>query len=97
MPGVLILEAMAQVSGILVLNSFIDPANHLVYFMSINNAKFRKPVVPGDQLMLEAEVISKKSKYFSIKGAAYVDNNLVAEAEFMGAIINKENKPENLN
>lgn len=97
MPGVLIIEAMAQVSGILVLNSFIDPANHLVYFMSINNAKFRKPVVPGDQLVLEAEVISKKSKYFSIKGAAYVDNTLVAEAEFMGAIINKENKSENLN
>ncbi|MDQ7818342.1 MAG: bifunctional UDP-3-O-[3-hydroxymyristoyl] N-acetylglucosamine deacetylase/3-hydroxyacyl-ACP dehydratase [Melioribacteraceae bacterium] len=97
MPGVLIIEAMAQVSGILVLNSFIDPANHLVYFMSINNAKFRKPVVPGDQLILEAEVISKKSKYFSIRGAAYVDNILVAEAEFMGAIINKENKTENLN
>ncbi|MEJ5350592.1 MAG: bifunctional UDP-3-O-[3-hydroxymyristoyl] N-acetylglucosamine deacetylase/3-hydroxyacyl-ACP dehydratase [Melioribacteraceae bacterium] len=95
MPGVLIIEAMAQVSGILVLNSFIDPANHLVYFMSINNAKFRKPVVPGDQLILEAEIISKKTKYFSIKGAAYVDGNLVAEAEFMGAIVDKENKPQN--
>jgi len=95
MPGVLIIEAMAQVSGILVLNSFIDPANHLVYFMSINNAKFRKPVVPGDQLILEAEIISKKTKYFSIKGSAYVDGNLVAEAEFMGAIVDKENKPQN--
>ncbi len=95
MPGVLIVEAMAQVSGILVLNSFIDPANHLVYFMSINNAKFRKPVVPGDQLILEAEIISKKTKYFSIKGSAYVDGNLVAEAEFMGAIVDKENKPQN--
>src|SRR5690554_7081166 len=69
MPGVLIVEAMAQVSGIMVLNSFIDPDNHLVYFMSINNAKFRKPVVPGDQLVMEAELISKKSKYFSIKAA----------------------------
>ncbi|MEG8945952.1 bifunctional UDP-3-O-[3-hydroxymyristoyl] N-acetylglucosamine deacetylase/3-hydroxyacyl-ACP dehydratase [Rosettibacter firmus] len=95
MPGVLIIEAMAQVSGILVLNSFIDPANHLVYFMSINNAKFRKPVVPGDQLILEAEIISKKTKYFSIKGTAYVDGNVVAEAEFMGAIVDKENKPQN--
>lgn len=95
MPGVLIIEAMAQVSGILVLNSFIDPSNHLVYFMSINNAKFRKPVVPGDQLILEAEIVSKKKKYFSIKGAAYVDGNLVAEAEFMGAIVDKENKSEN--
>jgi UDP-3-O-[3-hydroxymyristoyl] N-acetylglucosamine deacetylase/3-hydroxyacyl-[acyl-carrier-protein] dehydratase len=95
MPGVLIIEAMAQVSGILILNSFMDPQNHLVYFMSINNAKFRKPVVPGDQLYLEAEVTSKKSKYFSIKGSAYVNNDLVAEAEFMGAIMNKENQEEN--
>ena len=90
MPGVLIVEALAQVSGILVLNSLPDPENNLVYFMSINNAKFRKPVVPGDQLYLEAEVISKKSKYFSVKGSAYVDNILVAEAEFMGAITNRE-------
>ncbi|MCX6168736.1 MAG: bifunctional UDP-3-O-[3-hydroxymyristoyl] N-acetylglucosamine deacetylase/3-hydroxyacyl-ACP dehydratase [Ignavibacteriales bacterium] len=95
MPGVLIVEAMAQVSGILILNSFLDPENHLVMFMSINHAKFRKPVVPGDQLYLEAEVISKKSKYFSIKGSAYVNNDLVAEAEFMGAITNKENQKEN--
>jgi len=94
MPGVLIIEAMAQVSGILVLNSFMDPENHLVMFMSINNAKFRKPVVPGDQLYLEAEVMSKKSKYFSIKGSAYVNNDLVAEAEFMGAIVDKENQKE---
>ncbi|MBI5729551.1 MAG: bifunctional UDP-3-O-[3-hydroxymyristoyl] N-acetylglucosamine deacetylase/3-hydroxyacyl-ACP dehydratase [Ignavibacteriales bacterium] len=94
MPGVLIIEAMAQVSGILVLNSFMDPENHLVMFMSINNAKFRKPVVPGDQLYLESEVIGKKSKYFSIKGSAYVNNDLVAEAEFMGAIVDKENQKE---
>jgi UDP-3-O-[3-hydroxymyristoyl] N-acetylglucosamine deacetylase/3-hydroxyacyl-[acyl-carrier-protein] dehydratase len=95
MPGVLIVEAIAQVSGVLVLNSLPNPANNLVYFMSINNVKFRKPVVPGDQLYLEAEVISKKSKYFSIKGSAYVDNNLVAEAEFMGAIIEKEKQQPN--
>ena len=94
MPGVLIVEAMAQVSGILILNSLTDPENHLVMFMSINKAKFRKPVVPGDQLFLEAEVISKKSKVFSIKGSAYVDNVLVAEAEFMGAITKKEIQKE---
>ncbi|TSA26862.1 MAG: bifunctional UDP-3-O-[3-hydroxymyristoyl] N-acetylglucosamine deacetylase/3-hydroxyacyl-ACP dehydratase [Ignavibacteriales bacterium] len=96
MPGVLIIEAMAQVSGILLLNSYIDPENHLVYFMSINNAKFRKPVMPGDQLVLEAEMMAIKSgKYFSIKGMAYVDNNLVAEAEFMAAIVPRNYKPEN--
>ena len=95
MPGVLILEALAQVSGILILNSLKNPSDNLVYFMSINNAKFRKPVVPGDQLYLEAEVTSKKSKYFSAKCAAYVDNVLVAEAEFMGAVMLKNNKKEN--
>ncbi len=96
MPGVLIVEAMAQVSGILLLNSFLDPENYLVYFMSINNAKFRKPVSPGDQIMLEAELVNTKGgKYFSLKGSAYVDGNLVAEADFMAAIVPKENKPQN--
>ncbi len=95
MPGVLIVEAMAQVSGILLLNSYLDPENHLVYFMTINNAKFRKPVVPGDQITLEAELVSVKGgKYFSLKGSAYVDGNLVAEADFMAAMVPKENKPK---
>ena len=92
MPGVLIVEAMAQVSGILVLNDLKEPEKYLVMFMSINNAKFRKPVLPGDQLVLEAELVNKKTRYFSIKGTAYVDNNVVAEAEFMGAIVPRENK-----
>ncbi|MCX7875353.1 MAG: bifunctional UDP-3-O-[3-hydroxymyristoyl] N-acetylglucosamine deacetylase/3-hydroxyacyl-ACP dehydratase [Melioribacteraceae bacterium] len=95
MPGVLIIEALAQVSGILLLNTFTDPENHLVYFMSINNAKFRKPVSPGDQITLEADLINVKGgKYFSLKGAAFVDGNLVAEAEFMAAMVPKENKPQ---
>lgn len=94
MPGVLIVEALAQVSGILILNSIKDSENSLVYFMSINNAKFRKPVVPGDQIILEAELISKKSKYFSARGIAYVDDTVVAEAEFMGAIVPKENNKQ---
>lgn len=95
MPGVLIVEAMAQVSGILLLNSYLDPENHLVYFMTINNAKFRKPVVPGDQITLEAELVNVKGgKYFSLKGTAYVDGNLVAEADFMAAMVPKENKPK---
>ncbi len=97
MPGVLILEAMAQVGGILLLNAFFELENKLVYFMSINNAKFRKPVSPGDQLILEAEILSKKSKYYSIKGTAYVENNVVAEAEFMAAVVDKEEKLLNQN
>ncbi len=91
MPGVLIVEAMAQVAGILMLNKYVDPENHLVYFMSINNAKFRRPVTPGDQLYLEAELVSTKGgKYFSLKGSAFVDGNLVAEADFMAAMVAKD-------
>lgn len=89
MPGVLILEAMGQTGGILLLNSFLNPEEKLVYFMQINNAKFRKPVVPGDQLVFECELVSKKSKFASISGKAYVNNVLVAEAEFMAAIVDK--------
>ena len=92
MPGVLILEAMAQCGGILLLNSIPKPEEKLVMFMTINNAKFRKPVIPGDQLVMEAELIEKKSRYVSIKGKAFVDTKLVAEAEFMAAIVDRNEK-----
>ena len=95
MPGVLQIEALGQAGGILLLNSIPDPTKKLVYFMSINNVKFRKPVVPGDQLILEAEMVSKKSRYVQVKGRAYVDNDLVCEADFMAAIVDKpEDKVE---
>ncbi len=90
MPGVLILEAMAQCGGILLLNSIPNAADKLVYFMTINNAKFRKPVTPGDQIILEAELVEKKSRYVSIKGKAFVDNKLAAEAEFMAAVVDRD-------
>ena len=93
MPGVLIIEAMAQTGGILMLNSYIDPSSKLVYFMGINNAKFRKPVVPGDQLILEAELVTKRSKVVVIKAKAYVGNNLVAEADLTAAVVDREDKP----
>ncbi len=93
MPGVLILEAMAQTGGILLLNSFLDPSTKLVLFMGINNAKFRKQVLPGDQLVIETELVSKKSKYVQMSAKAFVDDKLVAEADFMAAIVDKaENK-----
>ncbi len=95
MPGVLILEAMAQSGGILLLNSLPNPEEKLVMFMTIDKAKFRKPVVPGDQLVLEAELVSKKARYVSIKGKAFVDNKLVAEAEFVAAVVDRQNTPEN--
>jgi len=92
MPGVLIVEAMAQTGGILMLNSVENPESKLVYFMQIKNAKFRKPVVPGDQLVMEAELASKKRNIIVIKTKAFVDNNLVAEAELMAAVVDKENQ-----
>lgn len=92
MPGVLIVEAMAQTGGILLLNSLPNFEEKLVYFMQINNAKFRKPVVPGDQLFLEVELTNKKSKVFMMKGKAFVNDVLVAEAEFMAGIVDKEIK-----
>ena len=90
MPGVLILEAMAQTGGMLILNSLPDPANTLVFFMAIDKAKFRKPVIPGDQLIFEVKLIRKRGKSFQFAGQALVDNQLVAEAELMAAIVDKE-------
>ncbi|MBV6511208.1 MAG: bifunctional UDP-3-O-[3-hydroxymyristoyl] N-acetylglucosamine deacetylase/3-hydroxyacyl-ACP dehydratase [Ignavibacteriales bacterium] len=89
MPGVMIIEAMAQVGGILLLNSFPNPEEKLVLFMQINNAKFRKPVVPGDQLVLEVEMVQKRTRYVVMAGKAIVDTNLVAEAEFVAAIVDR--------
>jgi 3-hydroxymyristoyl/3-hydroxydecanoyl-(acyl carrier protein) dehydratase len=89
MPGVLIIEAMAQTGGVFLLGSIPDPENHLVYFMQINNAKFRKPVVPGDQLFMEVELVQKKSKIILMKGKAFVNEVLVAEADFMAGIVDK--------
>lgn len=91
MPGVLILESMAQAGGILLLNSVPEPKNTLVFFMGINNAKFRKTVVPGDQLILEVEFVKLRSKTVQMKAKAIVDNSLAAEAEFMAAIVPRNN------
>ncbi len=91
MPGVLIIEAMAQTGGILMLNSVEDPAEKLVFFMGIDKAKFRKPVVPGDQLIFEVELLNKRSRFVVIKGIAKVGNKIVAEAELKAAIVDREN------
>jgi len=89
MPGVLILEAMAQTGGILLLNGVENPDNKLVYFVSIDNAKFRKPVTPGDQLVLELTLVSRKTRMCVMRGKAFVDGYLVAEAEMMATIVNR--------
>ena len=81
MPGVLIIESMAQTGGVLLLNSFPNPEEKLVLFMQINNAKFRKPVYPGDQLKLEVEAIKFRSKTGQCRGRALVGDKVVCEAD----------------
>jgi beta-hydroxyacyl-ACP dehydratase FabZ len=92
MPGVLILEAMAQAGGMLLLNAIDDPQSKLIFFMAIDKAKFRKPVTPGDQLIFELTMIRKRGKTFVMQGQAKVEGQLVAEAEFMAAIVDKDAK-----
>ncbi len=90
MPGVLIVEALVQTAGILVYNSIPDPQNKLVFLSKIDRAKFRKPVVPGDQLRLEVEMPKLKTRFFQIRGKAYVGETLVAETEAMGSLVTVE-------
>jgi len=89
MPGVLIVEAMAQVGGVLLLNEQDDVEDKLVFFMGIDGVKFRKPVQPGDQLVMELEMIKARRNTFRMAGKAYVKGNLVCEAEMMAAIVDK--------
>ncbi|MFO0676797.1 MAG: 3-hydroxyacyl-ACP dehydratase FabZ [Polyangiaceae bacterium] len=90
MPGVLILEAMAQVGGILAFAT--DRAavtDSLFYFLGIDEAKFRKPVTPGDRLELELTVLKRKTKVWKFRGEAKVDGALVAEAELLASVVPK--------
>jgi UDP-3-O-[3-hydroxymyristoyl] N-acetylglucosamine deacetylase/3-hydroxyacyl-[acyl-carrier-protein] dehydratase len=88
-PGVLILEAMAQAGGILLLNGDVNLEGKLAMFTSINNAKFRRQVVPGDQLILEVRLVARRSKIAQLAGKAFVDGELVAEAELSAAIVDR--------
>jgi beta-hydroxyacyl-ACP dehydratase FabZ len=90
MPGVLIVEAMAQTAGVLVLKSIADREKKLVLLVAIENARFRKPVVPGDTLRLEMTVIKRKSTVAKMAGRATVDGQVVAEAEVMCKLADKE-------
>ena len=86
MPGVIIVEAMAQVGGVMMLASE-ENRGKLAFFLSIDNVKFRKPVVPGDQLVLEVEAIKVKSKTGQVRGRALVDGKVVTEADFVCALV----------
>jgi len=86
MPGVLIIEAMAQVGGMLLMGGLEEAEQKVVYFMSLDNVRFRKPVRPGDQLRFELDVIQIRGAVCKMRGVAKVDGELVAEAE-MAAMV----------
>jgi UDP-3-O-[3-hydroxymyristoyl] N-acetylglucosamine deacetylase/3-hydroxyacyl-[acyl-carrier-protein] dehydratase len=89
MPGVLIIEAMAQVGGMLLLGNIEDRAEKVVYFMSLDNVKFRRPVLPGDQIRFELEMLQFRGKTCRMKGIAYVDGQVATEAEMMARVVDK--------
>jgi beta-hydroxyacyl-ACP dehydratase FabZ len=89
MPGVLVVEALAQVGVILVFSSDQNRSSKLVYFSGIDKCRFRQPVVPGDQIRLEVTALKRRGNYFKMKGEALVDGTLVAEAELSCAIIDR--------
>jgi 3-hydroxyacyl-[acyl-carrier-protein] dehydratase len=91
MPGVLIIEAMAQTAGILAFKSHPDMHGN-VFFIGIDNARFRKPVTPGDQLKLVLEVVKHRRDIWVFDGAAYVDEQKVAEARIMATLQTEDEK-----
>jgi len=87
MPGVLILEAMGQAGGVLAFESVSEiRKGALIYFMGIDKARFRKPVIPGDQLIFEVQILKLRSRVIKMAGVAKVDGKLVTEAELMASI-----------
>jgi beta-hydroxyacyl-ACP dehydratase FabZ len=93
MPGVLIIEGMAQTGGVLLLQEVPDRANKLLYFVAIDDARFRRPVVPGEQLRFEVSVLSSRitrATFFKLAGKATVDGELAAEATMMCSMMDRE-------
>ena len=93
MPGVLIVEAMAQVAGVLVLKSIPDRKNKLVLLASVEEAKFRRPVLPGHQLRIEMKVTKRKASVAKMHGQATVDGVVMAEAQLMCKLADREPAP----
>jgi 3-hydroxyacyl-[acyl-carrier-protein] dehydratase len=90
MPGVLIIEAVAQLGGILLLQEIPDRDNKLMYFVAVDGARFRRPVVPGDQLRLEATVLSWRGDFCKLDGKATVNGQLAAEGTVMCKMMDRE-------
>ena len=94
MPGVLIIEAMAQTGGLLLLQEVPDREHKLLYFVAVDDARFRRPVVPGDQLRLEVNVLSWCGNFCKLEGKATVNGDLAAEATLMCKMVDRDPPPE---
>jgi UDP-3-O-[3-hydroxymyristoyl] N-acetylglucosamine deacetylase/3-hydroxyacyl-[acyl-carrier-protein] dehydratase len=89
MPGVLIIEAMAQVGGLLIMDTIENIDDKVVYFMSMDGVKWRRPVTPGDQIRFEVEILQIRRQVCRMRGIGYVDGHVASEAEFMAAIMDR--------
>jgi 3-hydroxyacyl-[acyl-carrier-protein] dehydratase len=94
MPGVLIIEAMAQTGGLLLLLEIPDRESKLLYFVAVDGARFRRPVVPGDQLRLDIKVLSWRGDFCKLEGKATVDGQLAAEATLMCKMVDRDPPPK---
>lgn len=92
MPGVLIVEAMAQAGGVLAFKSTGQTSKPVVYLTGIDSAKFRKPVVPGDQLRFEVEVVKKRPPFWKMQAKAFVEHELVCEAEITAMVTEEKSE-----
>jgi len=90
MPGVLIVEAMAQTGGLLLLQEVADREKKLLYFVAIDDARFRRPVVPGDQMRIEVRVLTWRSTFCKLAGKVTVEGDVAAEATLMCKMVDRE-------
>src|SRR5687768_12344814 len=89
MPGVLLIEAMAQVGGVLMMAMMENPADKIMYFMSLDKVKWRRPVVPGDQVLFEVNVLQLRRAVARMKGVGTVDGRVVVEAEMLARVVDR--------
>lgn len=92
MPGVMIIEAMAQTGGVLIMQEFENINDYVIFFMTIDNVKFRRPVIPGDQLRMELQVTHFRRNVCRLKGKAFVGDELATSAEFSSMLVKKDAK-----
>lgn len=89
MPGVLIIEALAQCGGLLLMGGLENPEDKVIYFLAVDGVKFRRPVVPGDQLILELDLVQGRARRGKLKGVARVEGKVAAEATILGQVMDR--------